>query len=302
MLILITLSRLVYNSLPVRHWDTWTPTDGQRKQLFFIRLTRNPDSLISEDSDGFEHVERPHAQEDEGAVPAGRWTALMDKEQAVDEASKDSNKTERVMVKSPLAGTKLECPVGPFGGASDFSVSSTHLVFHAKDPHVNPMWHTRTQVYLLPLSPRFASDAVPRALTVGTQGACANPVFSKDGKRIAWLEMREDGYEADRHRVMIYEVESGKRWGVSEKWDRSPSAVEWCPCGEKVYLVAEVSCALWQLLFASTALTCLFISHRTAATPNSSNLPCPFHRQTTSNQATARQNLKLSRTTAPLPA
>ena len=48
----------------------------------------------------------------------------------------------------------------------------------AKDPLVNPAWHTRTNVYLLPLHPRNADDGRPRLLTTGSQGACACPVFS----------------------------------------------------------------------------------------------------------------------------
>lgn len=258
----------VYDSLFVRHWDTWKSTDGLRQQVHFVRLTRNPDNFSdASSSDEFEHVQMPskaggdpfvsgHAQ------PSGRWVALMDKDHVSTDSSKE--KQERVKVRSPLAGIKLvrdgqhgfasfaasltrychlsqECPVGPFGGADDFAVSSTHLVFHSKDPHVNPAWHTRTQVYILPLSPRSDSEATPRALTVGTQGACSSPTISADGKRIAWLEMREDGYEADRNRVMIHEIATGKRWGATEKWDRSPSKIQWCPCGEKLYLVAEAS-------------------------------------------------------------
>jgi Tol biopolymer transport system component len=113
---------------------------------------------------------------------------------------------------------------------------------------VNPAWHTRCQVYIVPLSPKTAADAIPKMLTVGTQGACSSPTVSPDGTRVAWLEMREDGYEADRNRVMIYEIESGLRLGITEKWDRSPSTVQWCPCGEKVFLLAEV-CPSFQRSF-----------------------------------------------------
>jgi dipeptidyl aminopeptidase/acylaminoacyl peptidase len=51
--------------------------------------------------------------------------------------------------------------------------------------------------------------------------------------------MREDGYEADRLRVMIYEIESGQRWDATPSWDRSPSAIVWAPNGKKVFLQAE---------------------------------------------------------------
>lgn len=56
---------------------------------------------------------------------------------------------------------------------------------------LNQAWHTRTQVYLVPLSPRSASDGEPKVITVGTQGAASSPTFSANGERIAWLEMRE---------------------------------------------------------------------------------------------------------------
>ncbi|KAM0786506.1 hypothetical protein ACM66B_001964 [Microbotryomycetes sp. NB124-2] len=219
----------VYDSLFIRHWDSWKSTAGEIKQLHFIHLARNPSSVTSSDeSDDFEHVQAPGSED-------GKW--VVDKE-PISSAS-TSKDPKRPVVKSPLAGTKLECPVGPFGGGGDFSFTADHLVFHAKDPHVNPAWHTRTIVYSVPLSPRSAEDSKPKALTVGTQGACSTPTLSSDGKRIAWLEMREDGYEADRSRVMIYEIDSGRRWGATEKWDRSPSHLDWCPCNEKLFLTAE---------------------------------------------------------------
>ncbi|GAA5973513.1 hypothetical protein JCM21900_006156 [Sporobolomyces salmonicolor] len=224
---------MVFDSLFVRHWDEWCPTEGQKKQLHFVKLSRNPDdfadSTSEEEEDGFEHVKAPKEAEGEQ-----RWA--MDVEKSVDEAGVKSVKPK---VTSPMRGTRLECPVGPFGSASDYSLSPTHLLFHSKDPHVNPAWHTRTQVYLVPLSPRSSSDAQPRALTVGTQGACSSPVLSRNGKRAAWLEMREDGYEADRNRVMIMELDEGGRWGATEGWDRSPARIEWSACGERLFLEAE---------------------------------------------------------------
>lgn len=217
----------VYDELFVRHWDDWKPTAGQRKQLQVVRLAKGAAAAQAEQDSSAEDFELIHPNE-------GRWTLESD---STPEASAAGGSRPKIL--APLKGTKLECPVGPFGGASDFSVSSTHLLFHSKDPHVNPAWHTRTEVYLVPLSPRTAAEAEPRSITVGTQGACASPVLSPDGSRAAWLEMREDGYEADRLRVMIYEIESGQRWDATPSWDRSPSAIVWAPNGKKVFLQAE---------------------------------------------------------------
>lgn len=65
-------------------------------------------------------------------------------------------------------------------------------------------------------------------------------MFSPDGSKVAWLEMKKDGYEADRNRVVVYTIESGERQVVTEKWDRSPKSVKWSEDGEGLLLVAEV--------------------------------------------------------------
>ncbi|KDE07441.1 hypothetical protein MVLG_02307 [Microbotryum lychnidis-dioicae p1A1 Lamole] len=213
----------VYDSLWVRHWDEWSTTAGEKTQIFVLRLTKNPESLDNEQAnepEGFTQV----------VSPDSKWRVLHSRGTALTAAS--TKRGNSMTVLSPLAKTQLE--------ATDYSISKTHIVFQAKDPLVNKAWHTRTQVYLVPLDPKNEKAAEPRQITLGTQGAASSPAFSTDGQRVAWLEMREDGYEADRNRVMIYEVEANQRWGATEEqWDRSPSKVIWCPCGEKIYLIAE---------------------------------------------------------------
>ncbi|GAA6059970.1 hypothetical protein JCM10212_001319 [Sporobolomyces blumeae] len=232
----------VYDETFVRHWDEWCPTKGQKKQVFFVRMSKNPQQLErtgdrgegrESDDDGFEHVD---ARE-------GRWT--FEHEDDLDESTSTIASSVRELsrrepkVYSPLAGTKFECPVGPFGSSSDYTLSSTHLAFHAKDPHVSPSWHTRTNVYVVPLSPRSAEDRVPKMVSVGTQGASSSPRFSRDGIRLAWLEMREDGYEADRNRVMVHDLDTGETKRLTEEWDLSPSNVEWDHNGTALILTVE---------------------------------------------------------------
>lgn len=92
-------------------------------------------------------------------------------------------------------------PVEPFGGTDNFDVSSAHIVYTTKDPNVNPATHTRQDIYIVPIK----GGEPPRRLTSGTQGATNSPVFNKQGTKIAWTEMAEDGYEADR-KVDLFSV------------------------------------------------------------------------------------------------
>lgn len=149
-----------------------------------------------------------------------------------------------------MSDTTLECPVGPFGGSSDFDISATHIAFTAKDPHLPPAWHTRQHIYTVPFKPRSAEDAKPKQLT-GSIGATSSPVFSPEHKHaaaqgathvhgaLAWLEMREDGYEADRNRVMVHDLKSGQTKGVTEEWDCSPASIAWSEDAHQLFLVAE---------------------------------------------------------------
>jgi len=46
-------------------------------------------------------------------------------------------------------------------------------------------------------------------------GYDTNPVFSPDGKYVAFLSMERDGYESDRNRLFVYEMASGKKLNVA---------------------------------------------------------------------------------------
>ncbi|KZT35118.1 alpha/beta-hydrolase [Sistotremastrum suecicum HHB10207 ss-3] len=123
--------------------------------------------------------------------------------------------------KAPLKGTNQFVPVEPFGGAEDYDVSKTHIVYTTKDPKLDDAWHTRQNVYLVPLD---ASEA-PKELTNGEQGATHNPVFSRDGSKVAWLEMAEDGYEADRQKIILLDLSTSSRLVLTPTWDRSPDSL-----------------------------------------------------------------------------
>jgi len=141
----------------------------------------------------------------------------------------------------------LSVPVGPFGSSSDFDLSSSSAVVTAKDPDVNPAWHTRKNIYIMPLYPRTKILPKPLQLTTGDQGATSNPVFSPSAKdangsdqgKVAWLEMNCDGYESDQNQVVVYNLESRTRLYLCKSWDRSPSKIIWGKDDTELYLLAE---------------------------------------------------------------
>ncbi|KAJ8107569.1 hypothetical protein ONZ43_g6693 [Nemania bipapillata] len=148
-----------------------------------------------------------------------------------------------------LAGTKLECPVPPFGGAADFDIGKKGLVFLSKDPEINPAMWTKTDVYYVPLK-TFTESKPPFPQVVKTgklQGYSGAPTFSHDGNKLAFTRMRHKQYESDKTRLMLipdiedlsnvqefYETEDGEGG-----WDLRPDSIVWSNDDTELYVTAE---------------------------------------------------------------
>ncbi|KAF9013539.1 alpha/beta-hydrolase [Cyathus striatus] len=159
---------------------------------------------------------------------------------------------------SPLKGTKHNSPVEPFGGTDDFDVSATHIIYTTKDPKLPEAWHTKQNVYIVDIE----GKEKPKELTSGKQGATHSPVFNNAGTKAAWLELDEDGYESDRAKIVIYDLQRHVRFTLTQNWDRSPDALAFSKEDDYLYFTADV--VYWALLFSQSSLTSpndVFIIH-----------------------------------------
>ncbi|KAH7060829.1 dipeptidyl-peptidase-like protein V precursor [Macrophomina phaseolina] len=163
--------------------------------------------------------------------------------------AKDGEQYSLSPLVNALKGTKLESPVPPFGGTDNFDVSSSGIAFVAKDPELNPAIYTKINVYIVPLS-TFTESAPPAPIqveTTGFEGQSTSPVFSPDGKSLAFLRMREIQYESDKLQLFVVPDVSKPASTINAlstpdnkgSWDRSPSAVTWSTDGKTLYLTAE---------------------------------------------------------------
>nr|XP_019046624.1 hypothetical protein I302_05374 [Kwoniella bestiolae CBS 10118]OCF25554.1 hypothetical protein I302_05374 [Kwoniella bestiolae CBS 10118] len=120
---------------------------------------------------------------------------------------------------------------------SSFTLTSEYVAAAIKTPHLNYATHTREDIYLVAL-PGHTASVSPRHLTPHSHGAISALTFSPDGKRLAWLEMKKDGYESDKRVIVVHEERKGtKRW--TEDWDRSPSSLTWSLDSSSLYFTAE---------------------------------------------------------------
>ncbi|KZT11901.1 alpha/beta-hydrolase [Laetiporus sulphureus 93-53] len=133
-----------------------------------------------------------------------------------------------------LNGTGHNCPVEPFGGTDDFEVSDTHVIYTAKDPVLPAAWHTKQNVYIVDI----IGQEKPKELTSGKHGATHSPVLNAKGDKAAWLQLDKDGAEADRAKIVIYDLVKDIEYTLTQCWDRSPDALAFSTDGEAIYFTA----------------------------------------------------------------
>lgn len=148
-----------------------------------------------------------------------------------------------------LKGTGLQSPVPPFGGAADFDISASGIVFVSRDPKLSPATHTKSDLYYVPLSSfTQAEPPMPQLVKTGKlRGYSGAPAFSHDGKSVAFTRMRHDQYESDKTRLLLvpdvndlsnvqefYETSDGEGG-----WDRRPDGILWSTDDKELYVVAE---------------------------------------------------------------
>ncbi|KAI9682867.1 MAG: hypothetical protein M1829_006301 [Trizodia sp. TS-e1964] len=145
-----------------------------------------------------------------------------------------------------LKGSGLESPLPPFGGNNHFDIAATGIIFVAKDPERNPATTTAANLYYVPLS-TFCETEPPAPLKIkvdGLEGACDSPVFSHDGKRAAFLQMKNPAYESDRNRlvhVYIQEAPTTREFHITHRkkhWEVSPRAIRWSLRDDELLLLA----------------------------------------------------------------
>jgi dipeptidyl aminopeptidase/acylaminoacyl peptidase len=138
--------------------------------------------------------------------------------------------------KDLMPAMDADTPSKPFGGPEEiaFTPDGKGLVFTAKDVGREEAWSTDFDLYYVPLD----GSAAPRPLTEANQAWDTTPVFSPDGKTLAYLAMSRPRYEADRFRIVLKPWPDGEARVLTEAWDYSVASFGWTPDGARLLATA----------------------------------------------------------------
>lgn len=135
-----------------------------------------------------------------------------------------------------LEGRTVDSPVPPFGGSSqfDWSPDGEWFAYTLKDePKMAET--TNSDVFLLKASaPR---DQINVSKT--NRGYDNDPLFSPDGKTLAWHSMEREGFESDRNRIMLYDLATGRTSEATRGLDMTVHGTMWAPDSQSFAFAAE---------------------------------------------------------------
>ena len=139
--------------------------------------------------------------------------------------------------KDILEGEKFDSPMKPFGGIEQiaWSPDGKTLAYTCKKK-VGKKYavSTNSEIYLYTVE-----NGKTVNFTSGMMGYDQNPVFSPDGKFLAWESMERDAYEADKNRLFVADLESGEKKYYTENFDENASGLSWSEDGKSIYFISN---------------------------------------------------------------
>ncbi|MBT8050140.1 MAG: S9 family peptidase, partial [Gammaproteobacteria bacterium] len=134
------------------------------------------------------------------------------------------------------AGLNAEVPSRTWGGNEEyaFSPDGRTVYFTARRATPSEPWSTNFDIYSVPAG---GGDVVN--LTGDNEAWDTRPVPSPDGRHLVYLAMSRPGYEADRFRIMLRDLQSGATRELAPRWDRSASGLAFSDDGNFLFVTAQ---------------------------------------------------------------
>lgn len=157
--------------------------------------------------------------------------------------------------KDIMTGERFDSPMKPFGGTEQivWSPDSKTLAYVCKKK-VGKEYSisTNSDIYLYDVASGKTSN-----FTEGMMGYDQNPVYSPDGKYLAWESMERDGYESDKNRLFVADLETGEKKDYSADFDQNAAALSWNTDSKSIYFISDIHATdeIYKLELADNSIT-----------------------------------------------
>ena len=139
--------------------------------------------------------------------------------------------------KDIMPGEKWETPMKPFGGMEQINWTpdgKTIAYTCRKKKGKEYAESTNSDIYFYNLEEDKTTN-----MTEGMMGYDVAPVFSPNGKLMAWESMERDGYESDKQRLFTMNLETGEKIYHTKDFDQMAHGLSFSADGKSIYFISD---------------------------------------------------------------
>ncbi len=128
-----------------------------------------------------------------------------------------------------------DSPVFSLGGQDNyaFSPDGQEICYTSNHDKVEAT-STNNDLWIVPVTGGPAKN-----ITADNPASDSTPLYSPDGKYIAYRAQQRPGYESDRFRLMLYDRKTGEKKNLTEGFDRWMGTFTWTPESKVIYFGSE---------------------------------------------------------------
>lgn len=126
-----------------------------------------------------------------------------------------------------------DSPMKPFGGLSqiNWSPDGNQIAYTCKKMSgLDYTLSTNSDIYLYDIRTGKTTN-----LTEGNMGYDKDPVFSPNGRFLAWNSQERDGFESDRYRIMFLDLQADFQIELTEGWDENAYGPQFSKDGQWIF-------------------------------------------------------------------
>src|SRR5580698_5728886 len=129
----------------------------------------------------------------------------------------------------------FDAPVFSLGGQDDYAFSPDgQEICYTSNHDKNPAASTNNDLWIVSINGGPAKN-----ITADNPASDSTPLYSPDGKYIAYRAQQRPGYESDRFRLMLYDRKTGEKTNLTEDFDRWIGTLSWSTDSTRIYFSSE---------------------------------------------------------------
>src|SRR5579871_5220302 len=134
-----------------------------------------------------------------------------------------------------------DSPVFSLGGQDDYAFSPDgQEICYASNHDKNPAASTNNDLWIVPVhGATGASPVQAKNITADNPASDTSPLYSPDGRYIAYRAQQRPGYESDRFRLVLYDRKTGEKKDLTQDFDHWVGTFTWAPDSQHLYFTAE---------------------------------------------------------------